>query len=72
MAVPHDEPISPEPEEDIAGLIEEMRALERASIDDLLAWEQAEKEVDEHIRKGEVESFDTMDEFLSSLDDQPD
>ncbi len=30
-------------------------------------WQQGEKEVEEHIRKGEVEEFDSMDEFLSSL-----
>jgi hypothetical protein len=32
-------------------------------------WQQGEKEVEEHIHRGEVETFDSMDEFLASLDD---
>ena len=29
--------------------------------------QQGESEVEEHIRQGEIETFDSMDEFLSSL-----
>ena len=30
-------------------------------------WQAKEREVDEHIRKGEIETFDTIEEFLGSL-----
>ncbi len=33
-------------------------------------WQQGQREVDEHIRRGEIETFDSMDEFLSSLDNE--
>lgn len=33
-------------------------------------WQQGEAEVEEHIWRGEVDSFDSMEEFLSSLDDK--
>ena len=32
-------------------------------------WQAGEKRVDEYIRNGEVEAFDSMDEFLRTLDD---
>ena len=31
-------------------------------------WQQLEREVDEHVEKGEVSQFDSTDEFLASLD----
>lgn len=31
-------------------------------------WQQLEREVDEHVARGEVERFDTSEEFISSLD----
>lgn len=31
-------------------------------------WQQLEREVDEHIERGELERFDSSDDFLSSLD----
>ncbi len=33
-------------------------------------WQEKEWEVDEHIRKGEIQTFDTIEEFLESLDDK--
>jgi hypothetical protein len=35
-------------------------------------WQEKEREVDEHIRKGEIISFDTMEEFLASLREEED
>ncbi len=35
-------------------------------------WQAAEKEVDHHIRLGEVQSFDSMDEFLATLEEAQD
>ena len=31
-------------------------------------WDEAESEVDDYIERGEFEEFDTMDEFLDSLE----
>jgi antitoxin MazE len=31
-------------------------------------WQEREREVDEHVERGEVERFDNSDEFLASLD----
>ena len=31
-------------------------------------WQRMEREVDEHVARGEVETFETADEFLSSLE----
>lgn len=31
-------------------------------------WQRMEREVDEHVERGEIERFDSSDEFLSSLD----
>lgn len=31
-------------------------------------WQRMEREVDEHVARGEVETFESADEFLSSLD----
>lgn len=33
-------------------------------------WQQGERRVDEHIARGEYETFDTIEEFLTSLDDE--
>ena len=33
-------------------------------------WQQGEREVDEHIRKGIILTFDTIEEFLESLVDE--
>lgn len=33
-------------------------------------WQAAEQEVDAHIRAGEIESFDSMDEFLATLEEE--
>lgn len=30
-------------------------------------WQEKEREVDEHIRKGEIQTFDTIEAFLESL-----
>ncbi|MBC8438079.1 MAG: hypothetical protein H8D87_00125 [Deltaproteobacteria bacterium] len=32
-------------------------------------WQNGERQVDEHIRNGNVQSFDTMDEFLRTLEE---
>ncbi len=32
-------------------------------------WQQLERGVDEHVKRGEVERFDSSEEFLSSLDE---
>ena len=31
-------------------------------------WQEKEREVDEHICNGECQTFDTMEEFISSLE----
>lgn len=31
-------------------------------------WQRMEREVDEHVERGETTTFDTTDEFLSSLE----
>ncbi len=31
-------------------------------------WQQMEKDVDDHVKRGEVEAFDSSSEFLDSLD----
>jgi len=31
-------------------------------------WDEAEREVEDYIERGEFEEFDTMDEFLESLE----
>jgi len=33
-------------------------------------WQKGEHQVDEHVRQGEAEEFDTMEDFLKTLDDQ--
>ena len=33
-------------------------------------WQEKEREVDEHIRKGEIQTFATIEEFLESLSDE--
>lgn len=35
--------------------------------EELAEWMKGEAQVDEYIRKGEVEKFNTMEEFISSL-----
>ena len=35
-------------------------------------WQKGEREADEDIRAGRIESFDTMEEFLATLDDDED
>ncbi len=32
-------------------------------------WQRMEREVDQHVARGEVERFDSSEEFLSSLDE---
>lgn len=32
-------------------------------------WQAGERKVDEHIQRGEFETFDTMEDFLDSLGD---
>jgi hypothetical protein len=32
-------------------------------------WQEGERRVDEHLRRGEYEDFDSMDDFIAALDD---
>ncbi len=34
-------------------------------------WQAMEREVDEHVERGETDTFETSDDFLSSLDGRP-
>lgn len=33
-------------------------------------WQEGERQVEEYIRDGNVQSFDSMEEFLASLDEE--